>query len=1183
MPETKPPIRILHLEDNPHDAALIQDRLEADGLRCGIVCVDNKEQFEAALAEDAFDLILCDYNLPDYDGLSALKLAREKQPDTPVMLISGSLGQEEAVACLHSGATDYLFKKRLERLPSAVKRALDEAEQQRQHQRDETRLRASEARLRAIFDTEPECVKLLAADGSLREMNPAGLRMIEADSFQQVENQCIYPLVVEAHRGAFRDLSARVFGGESGKLEFEIVGLKGGRRWLETHASPLRDATGKVTVLLGITRDVTERKQAECQSASERRVLELLARAAPHAECLDQLTRECEALFPGMICSVLLLDADGRHLRHGAAPSLPADYIAAIDGIEIGPGVGSCGTAAHTGRTVIVSDIATDPLWADYKELALRHELRACWSVPILGEAGKVLGTLALYYQSPRAPQPEELATHERFANLASLAILRQRTMETLRVSEARYRTLAEAAQDIIYIINREFRVAYINEFGARQFGRSTLELTGRLLTELFPAETTQWQLTDMANIFRTGEPVHRERHLPFGRAPMWLDTRLVPVKNATGQVESILGFSRNITERKLAEAALRKSHEDLNRAQAVAQTGSWRLDVQRNELHWSDETYRMFGLLKGTPLAYETFLDRVHPEDREQVDQQWQAALRGEPYDIAHRIIVESQIKWVRERVELELDPTGSLVGGIGTVQDITERKRAEAALRESEDRYRSLVEESPDAIGIYQEGKLVFINSTGLRQMGAKTKAELLGRESKQIIHPDDHLAAADRVRRRLAGETGLYPAEVRYLRLDGTTMHMEVIAEPISFDGKPAMQFIARDITGRKLAERQMQRAQRLESIGTLAGGVAHDLNNALAPVLMATELLRLEFPDTAARYLDLIQGGAQRGADMVKQLLTFAKGAEGERLLLQPRHLLKEMEKLIRSTFPKNIQLQISYPKNLRSLLGDATQLHQVLLNLCVNARDAMPEGGTLTLEAENKEIDTVYARTVPEAKPGPYVVWHVKDTGTGIPPEILERIFDPFFTTKGPQKGTGLGLSTTLGLVKGHGGFIRVYSVPGQGTTFAVYLPAFGSDAGDTALLFKTEITFRGNGETILVVDDEESVRNVLRAVLTNLNFTVLTAADGTDALTQVAENRTELRAVITDLHMPNMDGLAFVRVLKGQSPQTGIIVVSGRLDEPEANEFKKLGVTTLLAKPFTQETLVAALKTIFPK
>jgi len=514
-------------------------------------------------------------------------------------------------------------------------------------------------------------------------------------------------------------------------------------------------------------------------------------------------------------------------------------------------------------------------------------------------------------------------------------------------------------------------------------------------------------------------------------------------------------------------------------------------------------------------------------------------------------------------------------------TVRDITERKRAEKTLRDSQEVYSSLVENLPQSVFRKdREGRFLFCNQRFCAGLG-HSLGEIVGKTDADFFPP--HLAEAYRQDDLRVMESGqaLDQAE-EHVGADGRKVFVQVVKTPLrdASGGISGVQGIFWDVTEQRKLEAQARRTDRLESIGTLAGGVAHDLNNALAPILMATELLRLEFPDTAANYLELIQAGTKRGADMVKQLLTFAKGTEGERVLIQPRHLLKEMGKLIRGTFPKNLELRTSYAKDLRTVLGDATQLHQVLLNLCVNARDAMPSGGTLTVEAENVEIDATYAREVPEANPGHYVVWRVTDTGTGIPPEILDRIFEPFFTTKSPDKGTGLGLSTVIGIVRSHGGFVRVYSAPGQGSTFAVYLPACGAAAG-TSLLTKAETTFRGNGETILVVDDEAAVREVLRKLLTALNFKVLTVTNGTEALIEVAEKRAELRMVITDLHMPQMDGLTFVRVLKGRLPRVGIIVISGRLDEREENEFKALGVSALLDKPFTQAKLVETLKTAF--
>jgi PAS domain S-box-containing protein len=509
--------------------------------------------------------------------------------------------------------------------------------------------------------------------------------------------------------------------------------------------------------------------------------------------------------------------------------------------------------------------------------------------------------------------------------------------------------------------------------------------------------------------------------------------------------------------------------------------------------------------------------------------------------------------------------------------------RRESQAALRRSEQHFRMLIESASDLITILsREGVIQFQAPASERLLGY-TPDIMVGHSVFEWIHPNDAARVLSALQRALTHPDTPMPVEYRVRHRDGGWRTLESIGRGIG--GPAAEGFIvinSRDVTEQRQLEEQLRRSQKMEAIGQLAGGVAHDLNNALAPIMMSSELLRLEFPETGARYLDIIQGSTKRGADMVKQLLTFAKGIEGERLLIQPRHLLKEMNKLIRGTFPKNIELRTLCATDLRTVLGDATQLHQVMLNLCVNARDAMPDGGTLTLEAKNVEIDAANARTHSEAQPGSYVLCQVTDTGTGISPETFDHIFEPFFTTKGPEKGTGLGLSTVIGIVKSHGGFVRVSSSPGQGSTFGVYLPASEITAGSAETTPQIETGFRGRGATILVVDDEAAVREVMRAVLTNLNFKVLTAGDGTAALASITESQLEISAVITDMHMPNMDGLAFVRVLKARIPQVGVIVASGRLDEPQEIEFQALGVSALIDKPFTREKLVAALKTIFP-
>lgn len=367
------------------------------------------------------------------------------------------------------------------------------------------------------------------------------------------------------------------------------------------------------------------------------------------------------------------------------------------------------------------------------------------------------------------------------------------------------------------------------------------------------------------------------------------------------------------------------------------------------------------------------------------------------------------------------------------------------------------------------------------------------------------------------------------------------------------------ISTDVTENKLLQKQFLRAQRLESIGTLASGIAHDLNNILAPIYMASEILKGEQlnPQTSAM-VDVIQKSAQRGADIVKQVLTFVRGKEGKKVPLDLTYLLKDVCKVAQEMFPKNISTSIKLQPNLWLVKGDATQLHQVLMNLCINARDAMPEGGKLKISANNLETD-------PEKKT---VMVQVEDSGTGIPQELLDKIFDPFFTTKEAGKGTGLGLSTSLGIVKNHGGTIQVDSSPGVGTAFKIYLPAH-VQSDHHAIHMPAAALPRGNGELILVVDDEEDIRKVTQQILASHGYEVITARDGNDAILQFSDNANQIQLVITDIMMPGIDGGTLVKSISTMKPTTKIITTSG-LDSsvPEG--------TLFLKKPASAEELLVA-------
>ncbi|MEA5616963.1 response regulator [Cronbergia sp. UHCC 0137] len=383
---------------------------------------------------------------------------------------------------------------------------------------------------------------------------------------------------------------------------------------------------------------------------------------------------------------------------------------------------------------------------------------------------------------------------------------------------------------------------------------------------------------------------------------------------------------------------------------------------------------------------------------------------------------------------------------------------------------------------------------------------------------------------------------------------------------------------DITQKKQLEAQFLRTQRLESIGTLASGIAHDLNNVLAPILMTAQLLESQIKDERSRQiLPILINNAKRGANLVKQVLSFTRGLDGDRTILQLKHLIIEIQQIAKETFPKSIEIFTQISPDLWTVFGDGTQLHQVLMNLCVNARDAMPNGGTLKISAENFLVDENYARMHIEAKANHYVLITVTDTGIGIHSKIIDRIFEPFFTTKELGQGTGLGLSTVLGIIKSHNGFINVYSEEGKGSQFNIYLPA----QDETENIEDPEIPLiSGNGELILVVDDEPDICEITKTSLERYNYQVIIARDGIEAIALYVEHRDQISLVLTDIVMPCMDGLTTIRTIQKINPNVKIVAVSGLVTSDKVNAAYDLGVKAFLCKPYTANQLLQTINTV---
>ena len=508
--------------------------------------------------------------------------------------------------------------------------------------------------------------------------------------------------------------------------------------------------------------------------------------------------------------------------------------------------------------------------------------------------------------------------------------------------------------------------------------------------------------------------------------------------------------------------------------------------------------------------------------------------------------------------------------------IAQANERQQAELKICQQA----SLLNVATDAIMVRElDDKILFWNQ-GAEKLYGWTKQETLNKQANELFYQKSKATKAklDDIHQKIR-QKGEWEGELNQITKAGKKIIVESRWTLVKDEADNPQSYLVvnTDITEQKQLEAQFLRTQRLESLGTLAGGIAHDLNNILAPILGFSRLLPLRLPDVDEKtkgFFKIIENNANRGSALVKQILTFARGLEGERGAVQIRHLIVEVGQIINQTFPKSIELVTNISKNLWTVNADVNQLHQVLMNLAVNARDAMSNGGTLTIDAENMTVDAEYARLHLDAIEGSYVLITVTDTGIGIPPEVIDRIFEPFFTTKEVGQGTGLGLSTVIGIIKSHGGFVDVASEQernGSGTQFKVFLPASDIVASNFE---ETEKILPGNRELILVVDDETAILEVTKATLETYNYRVLIASNGIEAIATYAQNQEAIDLVIMDIMMPAMDGKTAILILKQINPELKIIAVSGLIDRQEISTESDGNVTAFLNKPYANDDLL---------
>jgi PAS domain S-box-containing protein len=1006
-----------------------------------------------------------------------------------------------------------------------------------ERRRAEEALRLSEERYRDLVENGGLLIGTHDLDGRFTTLNRATWKFFGVGNTQDLLGRRISDLLAPEARAKFDAYLQRVIkeGRAQGLLRVKLPGGK--ERLLEFDNSLRPGAAGQPAMIRYIARDVTERKQAERKIRESEERFRLIAENS--SDMIGRYSATGEVLY--------VSPASARILGYE-----PEDCM---------------------GRSIYQFFHAEDVETVRQAHTAL------------LNNSGTQSVTFRCRHKDGHYVWCESNARLVRQPNSAQeiLAITRdisqrQEADEALRESEERYRDLFENANDIVFTTDLAGNLTSFNKAGELVTGFTRQEvLEGNALAGL----TTEFRkiVREMLEGKLAGKS-KTQYELPL-QAKEGHDLVLevsVRLMTKNGQPTGVQGIARDITERKRTDEERAKLMKQLEAERTLLQAvlkqmpaGVLIVEAPSGQVLLVNEQAAKIMRRSIQELREGVQFESFHLDGKRYQAGEWPltraiqqgAVVTGEQLQIRRHdgavITLQVEAAPIRNR-------RGRIVAGVMAFNDITERRLAEEQIREQA----ALLNSAQDAIAVQDlEGRVLFWNR-GAEQLYGWTSAEVLNHPLDELLYAEPNPHRFPELLRRLQG-SGEFKGEVQQITKDKCEIVVESRCSLVRDEhGRPkSVLVINTDITSRKQLETQVLRMQRMESIGSLASGIAHDLNNALAPILMALHTLQQRFTDqNSQHWLALIRKSAERSRDLVDQVLTFARGASGERLPLELDELIFDLATILKETLPKNIKLEVSVPDTLWPLVGDKTQIHQVLMNLCINARDAMPQGGTIKVRAENVQLKQEDVWTSEGVKPGPFVRVQVSDTGTGMPPEVLDRIFEPFFTTKEQGKGSGLGLSTSSGIVRGHGGFIEVKSEIGKGSQFSVCLPAEISE-GELELETTTE-----SPDLILVVDDEPTLLEVTTATLETAGYRVLPVSDGHEALAVYRQRHPEIKVVLTDMAMPGLDGMAAGAAMQQINPAVKIIATSGLRSQQNIEEAKRVGVKAVLWKPYTADDLL---------
>jgi len=729
-----------------------------------------------------------------------------------------------------------------------------------------------------------------------------------------------------------------------------------------------------------------------------------------------------------------------------------------------------------------------------------------------------------------------------------------------------------------LLVKDRQHRWVLLNDAGCDFTGFPRKKILGKTVYDLLPKDEADVIWAQDEAVFNTGKENSQEGK--FTDAQGMVHTIITRNKLHTDEQgkKFIVSVIQNITKEKVAKASLAHERLLLRVLLDASPDDICFKDRDSRFIRCSSSMARRFNIRTADELAGKTDFDFFSEEHARQSFEEEQQIIRtGKPMlgKIRKETWSDGRQTWTLTSQLPYRDDRGKIIGTFSLSRDITRSVLNDEKLRSQA----ALLDITQEAIYVRDfSGRIIYWNE-GANHLYGWSMAEVRGRTVTELnlaLDQDESVRALQSVQ-----EHNEWVGELRQQNRAGRDLVVHSQWNLMRWrDGTPkAILVVNTDITEKKGLEVQLLRAQRLESIGTLASGLAHDLNNVLAPIMMAVQLLKEN--TTAPEHLDLLktlETCSARGANIIRQMLLFARGLKGQRVTLDPKNLIHEMERIAHEIFPRSIEIQVHTAGESCTLQADPTQIQQVLMNLCVNARDAMLQGGTLTVDLREVQLDKTTTDIHPKARPGMYVVITVTDTGTGIPPECLDKIFDPFFTTKPPGQGTGLGLSTVLGIAENHGGFVQVESQPGRGSSFHVYLPAAPADSAPRDADASPVALAQGSGELVLVVDDEPAIRHFTTALLKLNGYHTLTATEGREGVRLFEQQHGKIQLVLSDLIMPQLDGMGMIHALRQIQPDIRTILITGQDEGEWVSEAQATGVNMVMHKPFTAEQLLTNMK-----